>query len=239
MIRTDNIGMYTGIDEPIGYPLRNDKIINTPPDIFLPRASAITPPTVCAFLVRMQITVSIDETGLKKTTETSTFAVGEPGIVAVCLGIGQVNLIMGYIHVTTYHNRFSGIKRFDEKQKFIFPVHTIIEPCKLTLRIRSVDIDKIKTIIFEHHYPTLMVVTLDSDLVLLSERLKPGERRSTRVSFFLRIAIIRCVAVKIEIKLTFLQFYLLKTENISGHRFKNVGKAFPYDSPEAINIPRY
>ena len=155
-------------------PGRYKKIVYTPAHILLAGSASIAPPAISTGCIGMQVPERIDKSGVEQLGETSPFLVGKSRILAVALRIGEIDFCMGYIHVSTYYYRLLGIELFHKVHELAFPVHAVVEACQFALRIWSIYIYEVELLIFQHHYPTLMVMPVHS-YMMRSIALDPSE----------------------------------------------------------------
>ena len=237
MVGAGDMRVYIGSAQLRCNPGRYKKIVYTPAHILLAGSASIAPPAISTGCIGMQVPERIDKSGVEQLGETSPFLVGKSRILAVALRIGEIDFCMGYIHVSTYYYRLLGIELFHKVHELAFPVHAVVEACQFALRIWSIYIYEVELLIFQHHYPTLMVMPVHSYMMRFRQRLDPAEGSGTRIPLAIGITIIRCVSAEGNVGLTLLKLYLLQRKNIGVQRLKYLLETLTQNSPKAVYVP--
>lgn len=82
------------------------------PGVAAARPADITPPTVRAGFVRIEIAEGVDKARRQQLGKFAAFLVGKTGVHAVGFGVFQVNLLVGHVKVATDHHGFFLIQPF-------------------------------------------------------------------------------------------------------------------------------
>ena len=99
MIRSIDIGVDVGGDDAIGQVRCGEEVVNPPANVALAGVAPVCPPTVGAFLIRVEMTEGIDVSLLDDLVDPGAFDGQEAGGVLVLLGAGEVDLAMSSIHI--------------------------------------------------------------------------------------------------------------------------------------------
>ena len=69
--------------------------------------------------------IGVDKAGLEDIVEVGTLLVGESGAVAILLGTGEVNFLMGDVEITAEDNGFGLFQLFAIVEKISVPLLTV------------------------------------------------------------------------------------------------------------------
>lgn len=218
--------------------LADEEVVDTPADVLLPGLIAVTPPGVRVLNVAVDCSEGVHESGVEQPAHAVALLVGEAGTFAVRFGVLEVYLPVCHIHIAADDYRFMAVEFENIVQKLLFPVHPVVQPGKFRLRIGRVDVDEVKTVVFERYGATLVVVALNPDALADAQRV--GVRNGGRAGVALLVGgvVVGLVAVEIEVNLTLLQLGFLQAEPVGGEVVENIGKSFAKHGPQAIHIPR-
>ena len=164
MVGSVDVREDRGGDESLGQCLGDPEIVDAPSDIPLAGTGAVRPPRVGFARVRVEMPEGIDESGLDEFGELAALLVAEPGIVAVLLRSGQVDLFVGHIQIAAEDERFTRLPEVDEViAEGVVPLHAVIDPLQTVLGVGGVDIDQLEILELGAEDATFRVVALDPD----------------------------------------------------------------------------
>jgi hypothetical protein len=83
-----------------------------------------------------------------------------------------------------------------------------------------------------------MVVQVDADAVCHAEWLVTGEDGCAGVAFFLSGVPVGCVALKLQVELSFLHFGFLQTEKVGIQQSECLAESFTLAGSQAVYVPR-
>ena len=228
--------MDSGIVKTLPQSVRDDEVINTPTRILLTRLESVGPPGIL-HLLRIFETEAVSKASSEQFAELGTFLISKASIMTVGLGILDINLFMSHIQVTTKDNGFLLIETLEIGTEGIFPRHAIIETFQAILRIRCVTADEVEIRHFKRDDTAFVVVLIDTDTIGHIERLVAGKDGGTRIAFLIGIVPIRLIALKGQIKLSFLHLRLLEAEEVGIQLTENLTESFTLASAKSIDIP--
>ena len=143
---------------------------------------------------------------------------------------------MGDVHIPAHDNRLIRVQLLQIGAEVVFPVHAVIQPFKLVLRVGCVNCDQIKIAVIRGDDAALMVVFIDPEAVGHCLRLVFGKQRYARVTFLLRRVPIFMVAFYLR-RLLGLQLGLLQTHHVRLLGRQEIKKALAHTRAQAVYIP--
>ena len=185
-------------------------------------------------------TEGIDEAGVDERLEFRALFVGEPGVLAVGLRVGQIQFGVRDIEIATDNDRLFLLQLFEVSAEGGFPLlGPVVETREFALGIRGVDIDEVKFLVFEGDNTPLAVVLLDPDAVGGASRFVCGEGGGAGIAGFLRGVPMRREARRpghLGDLLGF-RFDFLQAEHIGLFGGPKFEEAFAEDRAEAVDVP--
>ena len=215
----------------------DQKIVDAPADVLLPRAEAVAPPGICAGQLRIAKTKGVCKAARKQLREFPAFLVGKAGVPAVGFRILQVDFLMGDVQVAAEDHGSLRVKRAKIGAQRVLPRHTVVDALQAVLRIRRVAGQNVTIRVFQRDETSLMIQFGHAAAIAHGERLMPREDRCAGIALFLGRIPELMIALERERNLLRLRLRLLQTEKIRMQRRKHVRKALFHASADAVYIP--
>ena len=135
MVGTIDFGVNRSALETRTKTVGNQEIVDAPSSILLSCTEAVGPPAV-GHLIGMKRAEGVDEAIAQQLRHALALLVGESGIAAVSLGVLDIYLLVGHVHVAADHDRFLLVQFVEIGLEVVLPVHSVVEPAQLVLRVR-------------------------------------------------------------------------------------------------------
>ena len=132
MVATHNLGVYLGFCHLGGEALGDEEVVDAPPSVLLTGAEAVGPPAV-GHLVGVQTAEGVDKATVEQTGHGLALLVGKSGVAAVGLGILEVYLLVGHIHVATDDDGLVGVEAEQIVLEVALPLHAVVQTAQLVL----------------------------------------------------------------------------------------------------------
>ena len=153
----------------------NEEVVDAPACIRLTRLAKIRPPCIDARLVGVERTERVGEARYEKLRHLLAFLVGEACILAVRLGILEVDFRMRDVEIAADNDGLLRVERQEVGAKRLFPLHAVGEALKAALRIRRVDRHEVEFIELQRDDPSFVIVLFDADPIADGKRLDAAE----------------------------------------------------------------
>ncbi len=121
---------------------RQQKVVQTPADVFGSRVHHVGPEGVGIGLFRIQLPKTVGKSGLQKFGEALTFLGGEACVLAVTLGVLEINLLVGHIQISTQHQGLALVQATQVGPEIHIPGLTVVESHQTTAGIRHIRRDQ-------------------------------------------------------------------------------------------------
>ena len=141
------------------------------------------------------------------------------------------------VHVPADDDGFQFVKRAEIFSESILPAHAVIKALEPVLRVRRVDADKVKVLIFERYRAPLGAVLLNADVIGDGEGSVLCEYCGAGVALLFGVAPVALIAGKVDIYLAFLKLRLLNAEEVCVQAQKDIVKALFPDCAQSVNVP--
>jgi len=105
VVGTSDVGVNFCIYQPVGEPVADKEVIDTPADISLSCSCAVAPPAVCIAALGVKKAESVDESAVEQRGHALAFLVGEACALTVCLRICKVYFLMCAVQVAAHNDR--------------------------------------------------------------------------------------------------------------------------------------
>ena len=99
MIRPEHLRVDLRFFDQWGDAVRDDKVVDPPADVLVPRVEPVAPPGIGVGLVWIKIAERIGETGGEQVAEFAALLVGKAGVAAVGLRVLEVDLLVRDVEV--------------------------------------------------------------------------------------------------------------------------------------------
>ena len=237
MIGAVDIGQYLRIldliDDTVGY----DEVVDAPSGVVLAGVEAVAPPRIHALGVGVEAAPCVGEARFQNSSHLAAFFIGESGVLAVGLGIFEVDLLMRDVQIAAVDDRLLLVKSLDVGEEVVLPAHAVVEALEAVLTVRGVDGDEVEVVILERDDPALVIVLVDADAIADRERSVLCKYRGAGVSLLLGVVPVALVAFEAQVDLTLLQFCLLQAEKVGAYLIKNICEALAHDSTQTVDVP--
>lgn len=225
VIGSENLGIDgRGLDA-VAQTVGDQKIVNAPACVVLPRVIAVAPPGICPRKVGVAVAERIRETGGEQLVELAAFLVGKTGVAAVRAGIFQVDLVVCNVQIAADDNRLYCVQRAEMLAERILPSHAVVDALQAVLRVGRVAGEKVKFRVFQRDDAPLMIEFLDSEPIGDVQRRALGENRRAGIAFFLGRVLELLIAWQIKLDLMRLRLGFLQAENVRIYRVEHVLEA--------------
>lgn len=217
----------------------HQEVVDAPPRVLLARTEAVGPPRVHARRVGVEVAEGVGEACGEQLAELLPLLVGEARVAPVGLGVLQVNLLVGHVHVAADDDGLPRVEFLQIAAELVFPLHAVVQPPQFVLRVGRVDIHQVERGHLQRDDTPLAVVLLAAYAVADTDGLVTGVDGRARVALLLGVVPVRRVAFEGQIDLPGLHLGLLQAEEVGIQAVEDVGKAFVYAGPQAVDVPRY
>ena len=236
VVGAEDVGMDRGIVEPFAQTIGDDEVIDAPASILLARLEAVRPPRIL-HLVGVLEAETVGKSRCEQLAELGAFLVGKASVVAVGLGILDVDLLMSHIEVAAEDDGLLGVEALKVGTEGILPRHAVVEALQTVLRVGRIAADQKEIGHLEGDNAPFVIVLVDTDAIGHAERLVTGEDGCARIALLFGIVPIRLIALEGEIELPLLHLRLLKTEEVGIQLTENLTEPFALAGAEPIHIP--
>ncbi len=237
MIAAHDVGENRGAFEAQAQRLRDEEVIQPPPDVPLAGRSHRTPPGVMlrAFL---ELTERIHKTRRHKRIEARPFFRGETVVLHVGFGIRKVDLRMCDVQVPAPDDGFFLLQLLKEFQEVLVPLLTIREAREFAFGIRGVNVDEEEVIILSGDDAPLLVVFRNAEMRRDLQRTLLGEDGRAGVTFLLGAVPIRRVVRGPELfDLIGRTLGFLEAQDVRFLGVEKFEKVLLQDSAQAVDVP--
>ena len=183
MVRTHDNATDVGVGQTRKQTLADQEVVDAPPHVLLAGARTVAPPCISLFQIGVYGTESVDKTAVEEFCEFTALFIGETRIAPVGLGVLEVDLLVGHVHVAAYNNRLAAVETAHIVTENRLPLHTVVEACKLCLSVGGIDSHQIIVIHIERDDAALAVVLLNAYTICNRQRFPAGIYRSARIAF--------------------------------------------------------
>ena len=236
MVGAEDVGMDLRIVKTLAQTVGDDKVIDAPAGILLTGLEAVGPPGIF-HLIGIFEAEGVGKAAGQQMAELGALLVGKARIMAVGLGVLDIDLLMGHIQVAAKDDGLLGIEALEIGQEIVLPRHAIVETLQAILRIGRIAAHQEKAVHLEGDDAPLMVVRIDADAIGDIERLVFCEDGCARIAFLIGIVPIALVALEGHIELSGLHLRLLKTEEVGIQLFEDLTEALALTGTQAIDVP--
>ena len=180
---------------------------------------------------------AVHEAGGEEFGHLAALFVGEAGVEMVGVGILEVDLLVGHVHVATHHHALLGSEAAKIPAEGVFPTHSVVEATKAVLRIRGIDVYQVEIRHLERHDAPLVVVFFHPNPVIDRQRLVPCINHRSGVALFVGIVPVGGVAGEFKVDLAGLELRFLKADEIGVELHEDVGEALASHCAKAVHVP--
>ena len=236
MVGAEDIGMDSGIDQAFAQTIGNDEIVDAPAGILLAGLKTIRPPGIL-HLVGIFKAEGVGEAIGQQLAELGALLVGKARIMAVGLGILDIDLLVGHVQVAAEDDGLLGIEALEIGLEIILPRHAVVEALETVLRVGRVAAHQEEVVHLKRDHTPLMVVHINTDAIGHIQRFLSGENSGATVALLVSIVPIALVALEGYVELSGLHLRLLKTEEVGIQLFENITEAFALTGAQAVHVP--
>ena len=141
------------------------------------------------------------------------------------------------VHVPADDDWLRFVKTAEVFPESVLPAHAVVKALEPVLRVRRVDADKVKVLIFERYRAPLGAVLLDADVIGDGEGSVLCEYSRAGVAFFFGVAPVALITGKVDVYLAFLKLRLLKAEEVRVQAQEDIVKALFPDCAQSVYVP--
>ncbi len=233
-VRPDGAGAHAAKERARGQP-----VVQPPPDVLLAggAAGAHGPPGVAAGAF-VELAEHVDDVGVDVVVEAGSLLVGEAGVFAVGLGVGQVDLLVGAVEVAADEHGLGPLQVLDVGEEGLVPSEPVGQAHKPGLRVGGVDVDEVEVRELGGDHPALGVVFLDAHAQGVRQDRLAGENEGAGVAFFHRAVPEGLVAGEPgEVHLLGGGLGFLQADHVGIALEHVVAKAFVHCRADAVDVP--
>ena len=237
MVAAVHVGEDGGPGDAVPQPVGHQEIVDAPPGVVLPGVEAVAPPGIGPRSVRVQPAEGVGKPGGEQLGHLGALLVGEAGVAPVGLGVFQVDLLVGHIHVPADHHRLSAVQTLEIGPEGVLPRHAVGQTGQSILGVGGIDGDQIELRVLQGDAPALPHVVGIPDVVGHTQGLPPGENGGAGVALLLRRVPVLKVAGGVDVGLTGLHLGLLQAQRVAVRGGEKVEKSLFDAGPQAVDVP--
>ena len=164
--------------------------------------------------------------------------VGEACVLAVGLGVLEVNFLMRDIHIAAHDDRLLRIQLYQILAEGILPRHAVIQALEFILRVGRIHGNEVEFAVIGGDDTALVVVLLNAKTIGDALRLGFGEQRHAGVSLLLcRVPVFAVAALERHISLSRLHLGLLQAQHIRLFGGDKIKETLAHARTQTVYIP--
>ena len=213
------------------------KVVDAPAHVPLPRPHPVAPPGVGVGALGVEKAEAVGKARGQQLGKLPALLIGEARVAHVLLGVFQVDLLVGHVHVPADDHGFALVQFAEIGPEVVLPAHAVVDALEPVLGVGGIDADQVKVRVFQRDGPTLVVVLLHAEVIAHGERRVFGENRGARIALLFGVAPVALPAGKVQVDLPLLQLGLLQAEEVRVQRKKDVLKALFLHGAQSVDVP--
>ena len=170
MVRTEDLGVDFRVLHPLRQSVGEEEVVDAPPGVLLARMKAVRPPGV-GHLRGVEAAEGVGEAACEQRRHLLALLVGEACVLAVGLGVLEVNFLVGHIEVATDDDGLLAVQPVEIGLEVGLPLHAVGEAAQLVLGVGRIDADQEEVGHLQREDAPLVVVLLDAYALADAERL--------------------------------------------------------------------
>ena len=186
----------------------------------------------------MQGAEGVHKAGAQQLVELAALLLGVAGVALVLLGAGQVDGVVGNVHVAADHHALLLGQAAEVGTESILPCAAKVDARQLVLGVGGVDADEEELRVLQGEDAALVVELLDANAAGHGKRLLLGKDRRTGVALLLCVVPVLVVALEVDGVLPLLELGLLQGEDVGVERGEYLVKALLGHRAQAVDVPR-
>ena len=219
-------------------PVGDDKVVDAPAHVPGAGRGPVAPPGVGVGPIGIEPAEAVGKASLQKLGELGPLLIGEAGVAHIGLGVFQVDLLVGHVHIAADDHGLLGVQPLQVGAEIVLPLHAVVDALELVLGVGRIDRHQPEIRVFQRDDPALGVVLWDAQVVAHAQGLVLGENRRAGIALFLGIVPIHMIARQIKIpELSLRQLYLLQTYRIGSAALCKIKKSLINTGSESVDIP--
>ena len=187
----------------------------------------------------MQRTEGIHKAAIQKLGHLGALLIGKARRVVVGGGVFYIDFLVRYVHVAADDYRLFLVQRLEVSAEVVLPLHAVVQPLQIALRIGRVDAYQIVCVKLGADHAPFMVVLVNAQPHSHVERLFFGKYCRAGIALLIGAVPYRGVAGHVQLYLIGTQLSFLKAERVCVYLIKVVHKALAHARAQTVYIPRY
>ena len=237
MVRAHNLRVDTRGGDLVADAVGAEEVVDSPAHVPLSRPGAEAPPAVGIHGIGVEVAEGVGEAGREQHAELFALLIGEAGVFVVGVGVFEVDLLMGHVHVAADDHGLLGVQRAGIGTEIILPGHAVVQALEPVLGVGHIDADQIEVFVFQRDAAALVAVGLGTDAHVHGEGGMPGEDGGTGVALLLGVVPVLLIAGEGKIDLPGLKLGLLQAEEVRIQGGKALFKALFHAGAKAVYVP--
>ena len=227
----------TGVLEVREEAVADQVVVDAPSGIVLAGVETVGPPRVGSSEVGVEMAEGVGETAIEQECELVALLLGETGVAEVGLGVLDVYLMVGDVHIAADDDGFLLVEPADKLTEGIVPLHAVGQAAQAILGVGGIDGDIVEVEVLQGDDVPLVVMLVNAHAEGDTEGGETGVGGSAAVAFLLSIVPVALVAEEIEVELTGLHLGLLQGEDVGIQTLEDVSEAFAGTGSQSVEIP--
>ena len=237
MVAAHHLGQDEGVLHLVPQPVGDHEIVDAPTHVPGPGSRPVAPPGVGVGPVGVEEAEGVGKARLQKLGELAPFLIGKAGVADVLLGVFQVDLLVGHVHIAADDHGLCPVQLLQIGAEVVLPAHPVVQALQLVLGVGGVDADQEEVPIFQGHRPALGVMLRDAQVIAHGEGLAFGKDDRAGIALLFRVAPVALIAGEIQLDLPGLELGLLQADEIRLEAAENVLEALLLHGPQTVHVP--